>query len=245
MFRQFAIFIAFIILTSCGQKKKNLDQEVNSAVATDSLTILNDPKINLNIQTTFFSEIDSTGILVFPLSMTEKESSTKSYKEIPANNYWNIIFLNSNTNEYHLLTEKKILFLDYGLEKSSDEKPKSFPHSKYIFYTGIFNDYNQDKILNDADPKYLFVSDKMGNNFRQISPSNYEFVSWDNVPFNNKIILTVRKDSNNDKKFDLEDETSTFEIELEKGTEAKEIFANEFKNKLKIMFDKEWKRVKK
>ena len=40
-------------------------------------------------------------------------------------------------------------------------------------------------------------------------------------------------------------EIATFEIELDKGTEAKEVFGDDFKNKLKILFDKDWKRLKK
>lgn len=57
--------------------------------------------------------------------------------------------------------------------------------------------------------------------------------------------MTVGKDSDNNIEFDNSDEIATFEIELDKGTEAKEVFGDDFKNKLKILFDRDWKRLKK
>jgi hypothetical protein len=68
-------------------------------------TIKVDAKENLNIQTKEFSEIDSTGILIFPLKMGENKDNDDnySYKEMPYYGFWNILFYNTKTKETHLI----------------------------------------------------------------------------------------------------------------------------------------------
>ena len=61
----------------------------------------------------------------------------------------------------------------------------------------------------------------------------------------NKILLTVRKDSDKNNKFDGKDEVTTFEVDIDKGTQPKEVFSTDFKDKLKILYDRDWKRLKK
>src|SRR5688500_844195 len=96
--RPLFLLLTILFLAACAQDTQE-DQNSSNGDSTvvDTLTVLNDPKSNLNIQTNSFSEIDSSGILMFPLSMGEsgRNSSGFSYKEIPVNSFWNIIFLNS------------------------------------------------------------------------------------------------------------------------------------------------------
>jgi hypothetical protein len=226
------------------------DREQNNTApnaVADSAAVVNDPKNNLNIQTNSFSEIDSSGILMFPLLMgeTERDGGSLLYKSMPGNSYWNIIFLNSNTNEYHLLSEQKMLIKNYDIKYSSNDNVDITQTKKYIFYNIVTNDYNADKFLSYEDPGYLFVSDKAGNNFRQISPANYDVQNWQFVKASSKIIITAKKDSDKNNKFDEKDEVTTFEADMEKGSAAVEVFSAEFKNRLKILFDRDWKRVKK
>ena len=245
---RFIIFLSSIfILISCGQNKKEpTTQKSTDNIIMDSVAVLNDPKNNLNIQTNSFSEIDSSGILMFPLSMgeTERDGGSLSYKEMPNNSFWNIIFLNSKTNEYYLLSDKKMLIRNYDFKYSSNENVDIAQTSRHIFYSITSDDFDKDKKLTHEDPKYLFVSDKEGNNFRQISPSNYDLQNWQFIKSVNKVLLTVRKDSDKNNKFDDKDEVTTFEVEIDKGTEPKEVFSTEFKNKLKILYDRDWKRLK-
>ncbi len=101
-----------------------------------------------------------------------------------------------------------------------------------------------DKKLNSDDPEYLFVWDKEGNNFRQLSPEDYDLKSWLFVKSTNKILMAVAKDSDHNKIFEDKDEVTTFQIDIDQDNLSREIFSREFKNKLKMMFDPEWKRVK-
>lgn len=246
MIKQIFFLLTIIGLTSCGQNDPTKEPQNTTDISVDSLSILNDPKNNLNIQTNSFSEIDSSGILMFPLSMGESDRDGESltYKEMPDNSYWNIIFLNSKTNEYHLLSERKMLVSNYEFKNYGDDNVERTQTKKHIFYSIISDDFNKDKKLTAEDPKYLFVSDKQGNNFRQISASNYDLQNWQFIKSVNKVLMTLKKDSDKNKKFDHKDEVTTFEIDIDKGIKPSKIFSQDFKNKLKIAYDKDWKRIK-
>jgi hypothetical protein len=171
----FLIAIAVFVL-SCGQKQQTQETQVPSEnEAADTIAMLNDPKNKLNIQTNAFSEIDSSGILMFPLSMgeTAEDKTRSSYKDIPYGNFWNIIFYNSHTSGYHLLTDRKILISSFEDQYGEDGHPAVHLEKKHLFYRGVVDDHNNDRMLNAEDPEYLFVSDRQGNNFRLISPPDF------------------------------------------------------------------------
>ena len=138
-----------------------------------------------------------------------------------------------------------MLIRNYDFKNNSNSNVDIGQTSRHIFYSITSDDFNEDKKLTDEDPKYLFISDKEGNNFRQISPSNYDLQNWQFIKSVNKVLLTVRKDSDKNNKFDDKDEVTTFEVEMHKGTESKEVFSTDLKNKLKILYDRDWKRLKK
>ncbi len=244
--RQLSIFLpTIVLLMACGNQNRPSSQNADNIIV-DSVTVINDPKSNLNIQTSRFSEIDTSGILIFPLTMgeAERDGSSMSYKEMPGGSYWNIIFLNSKTNAYHLLSNRKMLIKSYDFKFGSSTHENIAYTSKYIFYEIVTDDYNNDKKLTDQDPEYLFISDKEGNGLRQISPANYNLINWRLLPSVNKVIMIVKKDSDKNGAFDSYDEVSTFEVDMEKGTEPREVFSTEFKNQLKILYDRDWKRIK-
>ncbi|RKS97924.1 hypothetical protein [Chryseobacterium defluvii] len=228
-----------LCLLSCNKNTENIESQSKTKTEESSIK-------NLNIQMNSFTEIDSTGILIFPLQMgqNKRDDGSYSYKKMPDNAYWNIIFLNSNTNEYHLLTEKKILILDYDYKYNAEEGINISKKTDHIFYDVRSLDYNNDKLINEKDPVYLFVSDRFGNNFRPISPANYSLNTWKYIQSSNKVIMTVTKDSNRDKLFDDKDEILTFEIVLDQSETPKEVFQTELKDKLKKLYDRDWKRIK-
>jgi hypothetical protein len=224
-----------IILLSCSQKNSSSTETQNAGNYT---------KNNLNIQASTFIEIDTTGILLFPLSISESEESgvSSSLKKIEETGFWNIIFLNNRTNEYQLLTDKKVLIKDYFVPNETTIQKNTNPN--YLFFTIITEDYNKDKKLTKEDPAYLFVTDKFGKNLKQISPGGYHLVNWQYVKTSNKVIMTVQKDSDANNKFDNSDEVSNFEINVDKDPGAKEIFSSELKDKLKSLYNKDWKLAK-
>jgi hypothetical protein len=247
-----AIFLILptLFVLACNQTNNNrIPQQTTTGTTTDSLAIVNDPKSNLTIQMKSFSEIDSSGILLFPLSIgetgrsSESGSSDYSSSSVPTSDFWNIVFYNSKTNDYHLLSEKKMLIVRY-VNKYGENVPKTKTTQQQIFYTIITDDADKDNKLTRFDPSYLFVSDKEGNNLRQLSPKGYTLDRWDYIAASNKIVMIVRKDSDNNAKYDNNDEVSTFEIDIDKETIPREVFSIAFKNKLKLLFDKDWKNSK-
>jgi len=235
--RSFIFLSTIFTLISCGQNKKEAQSLLNEV----------DPKQGLNIQMNRFSEIDTSGILMFPLSMSETnaDGGSLAYKEIPSSSFWNIIFLNSKTNYYHLLSDKKILIRNYDFKYSENGRADIGQTSRHIFYSVTSEDFNNDKRLTDEDPKYLYLSDKEGNNFRRISPQNCDLQNWKFINSTNKVLITVKIDSDNNYKFDDKDEVMAFEFEIDKGKESTEVFSIQFKDSLKVLFDRDWKRLKK
>ena len=233
------LLVAIISLVSC--EKSLTDIESSSNVETEPSAIE-----NLNIQMNSFSEIDSTGILIFPLQMgqNKRDDGDFTYKEMPDNGYWNIIFFNSITNEYHLLTDKKIMILDYDYKYNSEEGINVSKKTNHIFYNVRNIDFNNDKLINDKDPISLFVSDRFGKNFRQISPLNMSINNWKFIQASNKVVMTATIDSNKNKLFDGNDEVLTFEVLLDSLVQPKEVFNSELKNTLKKLYDRDWKRIK-
>lgn len=204
-----------------------------------------DPITKLNIQAENFEEIDSTGVLMFPLSMGQNRNSVdaKIYKDIPADQHWNILFLDTSNNVQHLLTDKKILINSYNY-KYNQENGLTIPYkSKYIFYTVKSEDFNQDKVLTQDDPDYLFVSDKQGNNFRQISPKNMHIGAWKLLP-NDKVVMTAYRDSNTNKEFDEQDESGIYEVIIGSNETPKEIINPNTKELIKKLYARDWKKVK-
>jgi hypothetical protein len=244
MFQRMVLLIVMVALVSCKQEKEEPPKQVNmDSVVVDTVAVFNNPRNNMSTQTDIFSEIDSSGILLFPLSMGEpsRQEGSFSYKKASNNSYWNIIFLNSHTNEYHLLGDGKILINSFDFQPSTHD---SAVNGKYIFYSIVKDDYNSDGELTGEDPSYLFISDKKGNNLRQISPANCHVQHWYFIKSVNKLLLIVKKDSDNNKKFDNADEVTTFEVEIDKGTAAKQVFSTPFKNKLKLLYERDWKQMK-
>lgn len=231
--------VLLIGLLSCSKSPGSV--ESSSAPQEDQAFIE-----NLNIQTNSFTEIDSTGILMFPLQMGQnpRKDGGYSYKEMPDNGYWNIVFLNSKTNEYHLLTENKVLILNYDYKYNAEEGINPSKKTDHIFYNIRSQDFNKDKVIDEKDPVYLFVTDKFGKNLRQISPANYDLNSWKYIRASNKVMMTATKDSNNNNEFDDKDEISTFEIVLDQSETPKEVFQADLKNKLKKLYNRYWKRIK-
>ena len=249
MSRYTLFLLAVFLISSCKEEKKAAPPpKVVTAgnIMVDSVAIVNNPESNLNVQTNSFVEIDSSGILMFPLSMGEskRNGGSLSYKELPANSYWNIIFHDSKTGQHHLLSDKKMMITNFDYRFNNSDLIDISQTEKYIFYRVIVNDYNNDNVFTLEDPDYLFTSDKKGNNFRQLSPDNYNLISWQYIRASNKILMILTKDSDDNKEFGDKDEVSTFQINIDTDSTATEIFNPEFKNTLKVMYGKDWKKAK-
>ncbi len=246
--RKLATFLPVILLfISCGDNKQDATAKKDDSVtqATDSVTIVNDPKNNSTVQLNAFSEIDTSGILFFPLSLkTGPGGSIMEYSSRGPADFWNIVFLNTKTNESYLLDTGKMRIRSYQVG-SGNEASITTQTRSHIYYSVVTDDLNADKQLKEDDPQYLFVSDKSGKHFRRISPRMYHLINWAFIKSSGKVIMIVKKDTNKDQKFNEEDESATFEINPDTETEPREVFSIELKNKLKLLHNRQWKKAEK
>ena len=144
-----------------------------------------------------------------------------------------------------MLSEKKLLIRSFDLQYTNGNDVAITPTNRHIFYVITSDDLNNDQDLTDKDPKYLFVSDKQGDNLRQVSPAGYDLQNWQLVKSAHKVFGTARKDSDKNNLFNEKDELITFEVDMDKGTAAREVFSTAFKNNLKLLYEKDWNESKK
>ena len=246
--------VLLMILFSCNEKKQ---QPSNLTPAQDSAQILKTADgTAINLIGGYQVTDTVNDYILFPLHVEDakdKDESVKLFSKERGDGamYWNIIFHNYKTGENRLLEpEKKILIGGYNANSGyysssgsySSGEIETYEQSPYIFYTVYTDDYNNDKKLGTSDPAYFFVSKPDGSGFKQVSPANVS-ITQKSFPKNNPFLLLAGlKDSNNDKKFDTDDEQVYYKVNMaDSSFKTEEIFNQTFKIKLKKLFDKNWK----
>ncbi len=249
--------IIFIVICSCNvtENKKN---EVPGKALQDSSKILQTPSgKTINLIDGYQVTDTVNDYILFPLQIKDAKDEEEpalsfSKQRGEGSLYWNVVFYNYKTSESKLLEPtKKILIGGYSFDYYSSypnnavsagsiETHKETP---YIFYTVYSDDYNRDKKLGTDDPAYFYVSNDDGSNFKQVSPQNIS-ITQKTFPKNNSfLLLEGLKDSNNDKKFDSDDEKVYYKVNMtDTALKVEEIFNPSFKISLKKLFDKNWKK---
>jgi hypothetical protein len=235
--------LTLAMFSACFRPHRQAKQN-NETQTMDSVVAVRDLDQDWDLYANGFSEIDSSGILMLPLSLGEREGKSKgSYKSRPSdNNYWNIVFYNTKSDSCYLLSDSKMLITGYHNKYSNLSMVDIDQTANQIFYTIITDDYNKDGELTEEDPAYLFATDKAGKHWQQLSPSGYHLTDWQYVKAANKILMTVRKDSDGNKYFDSEDEKTVFGYVLGKSAAPTEIFSEGFKKNLQLAYSKYWKK---
>jgi len=235
-----SLFIAILMLVALSGCNKHQRKSVRE-VARDTST----QTANINvIEYETPQTIDSSKYVMYPLlkekSTEEDYGSSSSGRNAT---YWNLLFYNPETKDYHLLDSNKMIIHSYNAGSSSDgghEDTRKGVADKFVYYTVTVTDFNHDGKLDDDDPEYLFISDKSGRNFKQISPHNFNVIEWRSVPGTGKLLIQTWKDSNNDGKFDGDDEQVAFVYDLVNGGKPEQIFSKDFELKTRKLYKKLW-----
>ena len=191
--------------------------------------------------------LDTSGMVLYPLIFENGDDYKFGSSGGGRSTYWNILFYDTKTAHQHLLvTGKKVLFRSITEHSSSSEWETNQydAYKDYIMYTGVTLDYNGDKQLNDKDPAYLFLSDREGNHFRQLSPDGYDITGWDVVPSTSKIIMQAQRDVNGDKKFDRDDPVIPLIADWRQEAKGQEILSPAILQSLQQELLQSWKGVK-
>ncbi len=252
---KYFIPVLLTILFSCNSGR-NKKQQTPNIPALDSAQILQTAEGNaINLIGDYLVTDTTDDYILFPLQVKDakdKEESVIGYSKRSGEGhlYWNIIFHNYKTGGNNLLEpERKILIGGYDIkgyynrDSYAAGNVETYRQSPYIFYTVYTDDYNGDDKLGTNDPAYFFISNADGTGFKQVSPPGISIkqkVFPKNNPF---LLLSGIRDSNNDKKFDEDDEQVFYKVNMADTTfKVEEIFSSSFKIKLKKLFDKNWKK---
>jgi hypothetical protein len=205
-------------------------------------------------------QIDSSAYVVYPLMLgkdeVEEDASYSSSSRYEVDNYWNLVFYNPTTGAAHLLDSTRRMVVYSYEPKAANENATNlsaaafdaYAHdsfkrgNKLLYYSVRTLDFNHDGKLTRDDPNYLFISDKAGHGFRQVSPDAYNVNTWQLLSATNKILLQATADTNNNQRFDEDDADVLLVYDLASGGPAKEVFGEKFKTKMKQVFHAQWAR---
>ncbi len=250
---KYFIPVLLTIILSCNADGNKKQHEPNKPVQDSSQILQTANGDAINLIGGYEVTDTANDYILFPLHIKDakdKEESAIGFSKRSGegNMYWNIVFHNYKTGESNLLEpEKKILIGGYNVgdyygKTYTSGRVETYKQTPYIFYTVYTDDYNADKKLGTDDPAYFFISNADGSGFKQLSPTGIS-ITQKNFPKNNPfLLLSGIRDSNNDKKFDADDEQVYYKVNMaDSAFKTEEIFNTSFKIKLKKLFDKNWK----
>ncbi|WP_184550806.1 hypothetical protein [Mucilaginibacter sp. FT3.2] len=240
-----------VLLSTCKSGSPKTDMELYNDTAANPaksvIAVLNseDPVL-----------IDSSENVMYPLvnKLADDSHESGSFSSGRSKTYWNIIFYNTATQKYHLLdSSRKMIISTYNTSYASHEYGYSGSEGagevsslnvtrrgSYIFYAIAVDDFNKNGMLDDEDPDYLFISDKEGNNFKQISPDSANVNSWELIEKTGKVLMQTVKDGNHDKKFSDDAVVIPYIYDLKKGGAAEQVFNLKFSKMVNDLHRKLW-----
>ena len=154
---------------------------------------------------------------------------------------YNLIFYNKKNNQAHLLLDRKAIvrsfkFLDESNQENSNqetnEEKSASPQNRSILFHLVEKDTNGDEILNNQDAIVGYLSDWSGKNLKQITPSNAQFLTWQLDKSSNALFVEVLNDSDGDRKFTAQDETTFLRVNLEKPEMGEDIIGDNLRQKI-------------
>ncbi len=241
--RNFIFILLGIGLLGCNSKGTPNGDNANAESAVDTAAKIKNTQIGFDAP----DRIDTSAYVMYklPLSKTETSendgygSSSRGVTEL----YWNIVFYNVATGQYHLLDDHRKMLITLSNGKYEDDAPQKNNNSKadtLLYYSVTVCDFNKDKKLDSDDPTYLFTSNKKGYNFKQISPDSLDVKSWEVIRSAGKILIHTTKDTNHDGKFNNDDESVPYVYDLLTGAAPKPVFDDKFRTIIKRLQTKVW-----
>ncbi len=217
------------LLSSCtlkSSKQSATPQHVSQIEVSTADSIRIAKKVTKqDIQTSIQPSIPMVGtaMLAYPIGSQQQSSRSKvsisySYGTKYMHGTSNVLFYNTKNQGSHFLLDNHQFMIEdisnlkrYYEEIDSTNKEqkkyrKQHVRAGYIFYEIKTEDYNNNGIIDDKDPTYLYVTDSIGKNLRLVSPPKNHLISW-RFPFedSHNIELRLKKDSNQDFAFKAED----------------------------------------
>lgn len=237
MKKTYLFILIVLIFASC---KEDTNRELSNSKSYTKIESSLDNVNNLDIEFIHPLNIDSTDWIIFPLTLKDikdKKNLDRGGRFINEPDYYNIAFYNYKTKENRLLSDSlKMIVNSFNFNK---KRNKNYSNDNFIHYLITCNDYNKDGNLDLDDPKYLFISDISGRNFKQITPSNYYVQKLEIITDDNILLIQGLKDINNNKKFEDNDKVIFFIYNFNENSLVK-VFNEDFIKKSKNILSKQW-----
>lgn len=236
--------MAFIVLGlwACNDRPK---EDLADPTTEPNIETIDSKYNTFNLQINNPTVLDSSDWVLYPLTLEELEETDEGFKSSSYGRqyaYWNVAFYNTITKQSRLLSDSVKMLIN-SISPKNDAIIHSGQREKrnegLIYYSITTKDYNQDEKFNSEDPKYLFISNLSGQDFKQVSPDNFDLTHWQTIKETNKILIQARKDSNKDTKFDGDDEIVSFIFDIETQNLVK-VFSDEFNLKTKKLLNNQW-----
>ncbi|MEG3899637.1 MULTISPECIES: hypothetical protein [unclassified Microcoleus] len=171
---------------------------------------------------------------------------------------YNMIFYNKTNGKSNILLNRKALIskFEYLLGKkkpdnpsnqngqtnqpkqNSSKKVSSKPQNQLLLFHIIDSDTNADGKLDDADAIVGYLSKLGGKSLQAITPPDTQLMSWVFDEKSGAIFITIRKDSDGDRKFTEKDDIDFVRVSVTKPNVGKEIIDGKNREELqKIMLN--------
>ena len=167
-------------------------------------------------------QIDSSAYFLIPKLVDNDNAAAfgKGKGYLPWGHYSDVFFYNSATNQVNKLFGGQLALINPFFARRnyySNEKEKELPDnilSRHIIYLVRTSNFNRDNALDTEDPVYLYVSTKTGEKLRQLTPENFNVVSWTLSKDGKLILVKGQNDTNGNKKFGNGDDELYYRIDL-------------------------------
>ncbi|MEG4033164.1 hypothetical protein [Microcoleus sp. Pol12B5] len=165
---------------------------------------------------------------------------------------YNMIFYNKSSGESNILLNRPALIskFEYLLGKQEPENPSqenvqtnqpkqnrsnkasSKPQNQLLLFHIIDSDTNADGKLDRADAIIGYLSNLGGKSLQAITPPDTQLMSWVFDEKSGGIFLTIRKDSDGDRKFTEKDGIDFVRVNVSQPNVGKEIIDGKTRQKL-------------
>jgi hypothetical protein len=245
--KKYVLLIVFssLLMLGCKEKPRSESQQTVSGSQSDSTVAIGNEKVHLSISK--FRDVLETDFTTFEVDHYVNYDDRKGWfssskdKGSDGEICWNLIFYNTKTRNHYLLEpNKKMLIYEYDLNDTLNGKVRR----NFARYDIQFDDNNDGKFT-DSDAKRLFVSDRLGKAFHQVSPEGFHVQDYEFSPKDNFLIINGLKDTNKDGVYSEKDQSYVYRLDLsqeaEKITLAQPLLSKDFHDMLLKKIETDWK----
>ena len=220
----------------------------NSKAAPDTLAALATPHNLQAMQGQGLSPTQAPHIWYMPLALPSAQAGSRpgssSYADGYQTHWWNIIFYNHQTGQTYPLTRQKMLIAQINIQPpaaGSLAAEEEAPRGAYLYYLAHTTDANADGQLTTADPAYLFITNRQGLQWRQISPPGYHVLSWQVLAPGGQVVMKLAQDTNQNQRYtDAEDATTLFITDPASEAPARPLVPPGLQHSLLQQYQEQW-----